>query len=80
MAKRSTQNPIYIYLTIAGFSALSALVFYHLGGGLAEVTGKAEFGFGFKAAGALAGFIIVFWMSLKVIERLYGIESLLPIL
>jgi hypothetical protein len=78
MNRKILQSPISIYLIIAGFSAVSALIFFQLGGGLADITGNSDLGFGFKAGGALAGFILVFWMSVRVIERLYGIERLLP--
>jgi hypothetical protein len=64
---------ISLYLITAGFSAISALIFFNIGGSLAEVTGNADFGFGFKAGGAIAGFLIVFWTSIKAIEKFYGL-------
>lgn len=74
--KRTSQNVIFLYLVTAGFSTLSALIFFQLGGSLAHITGKTDFGFGFKAGGAIAGFLIVFWISIKALEKLYGLSAL----
>lgn len=74
--KRISKNVVYLYLVTAGFSTLSALIFFHLGGSLAHITGKTGFGFGFKAGGAIAGFLIVFWISIRAIEKLYGLSTL----
>ncbi|MFC1560726.1 hypothetical protein ACFL3W_02165 [Pseudomonadota bacterium] len=74
MRVKFIENPVYIYLVLAGVSAFSSLVFFHVGGSLAEITNKTEFGLTFKAGGAIAGFLLVFFASLHSIERLYGIE------
>lgn len=74
--KELFKTPIFIYLVLASVSALSALLFFHIGGSLAELAGQTEHGFSFKTGGAIAGFLIVFWFSANVIERLYGINSL----
>ncbi len=76
MNKKFTNTPVFIYFILASVSALSALVFFHLGGSLAEFAGQSAHGFSFSAGGALAGFLIVIWVSVRVIERLYGIKSL----
>lgn len=66
-------HPILTYLTIALISCASAAALFELGGSLAEVTGNEEnlLGLGFKAGGAVAGFIIIFWLSQIVILKLY---------
>ena len=76
MSREFTKTPIFIYMVLAGVSAVSSLVFFHLGGSLAEMTGNTKYGFSFKAGGALAGFLIVIWVSVQIMERLYGIKSL----
>lgn len=77
MSNEFTKTPVFIYLVLAGFSTISALLFFHVGGSLAEMVGKPGYGISFKAGGALAGFLIVFWLSLLGIERLYGIQPIL---
>lgn len=49
-----------------------SVLFFYVGGSLAEVSGNETtfLGFTFKASGALGGFILIFWLSLKGIERL----------
>ena len=42
MNKKFTNTPIFIYFILASVSAVSALVFFHLGGSLAEFTGQSE--------------------------------------
>lgn len=76
MSTKFTKTPIFVYIILVSVSAVSALVFFHLGGSLAEFAGKSKHGFSFSAGGAIAGFLIVFWVSGLVIERLYGIKSL----
>jgi len=76
MNKDLFTTPVFIYLVLSGVSAVSAIVFFHLGGSLAELTGQTDYGFSFRAGGALAGFLLVIWVSVQVIERLYGIKSL----
>ncbi|MEN8251442.1 MAG: hypothetical protein ABFS32_21130 [Bacteroidota bacterium] len=73
MNKELTKTPVFIYIVLSGVSVISALIFFHLGGSLAEMTGKTEYGFSFKAGGALAGFLIVMWVSIKqYFEKMIG--------
>jgi hypothetical protein len=64
-------NPIVRYLIISGTSILASVIFFELGGSLAEIsnTNDSFVGFSFKAGGALAGFLIFFLLSYRFIER-----------
>lgn len=66
------ERPIIRYIIMSVFSVAAALIFFQLGGSLAEVTGqeKTFLGFSFEAGGAVAGFVIIFALSLKGIEKL----------
>jgi hypothetical protein len=64
-------HPVTKFLVIGCFSVASAHLFWKLGGGLAKAVGKQEqFGVQFEVGGALAGFIIVFLVSVHVIKSL----------
>jgi len=67
-------NPVVSYLIISLISLLCAVALFNLGGSLAEVTGneKSLMGLSFKAGGAVAGFIIIFWLSQIVIIKLHN--------
>lgn len=64
-------HPILHYLVIAVISLICAIALFKLGGSLAEVTGNDNsiIGLSFKAGGAIAGFIIIFWLSQIVISK-----------
>ena len=68
-------HPIVYYLIISFISFLCAAALFKLGGSLAEVTGNEKnlIGLSFKAGGAIAGFVIIFWLSQIVIIKLYDI-------
>ena len=65
-------HPTVIYLLIVVVSISAAVILFKVGGSLAEVTGQENtfLGFGFKAGGAIGGFLLIFWTSPKVIEML----------
>jgi hypothetical protein len=65
-------RPAVDYLVIIFCSLVVALICFLLGDSLAKVSGNdANFlGFTFEAGGALAGFLIVFALSRRVLERL----------
>ena len=69
---RVLREPIVKYLVIAVFSICAAVILFQIGGSLAEVTGQQDtlLGVSFKAGGAVAGFILIFLISMKAIERL----------
>ena len=69
---RLLEHPLAIYLVIGVFSVLTALLFFRLGGSVAEITGQEHTfaGFSFKAGGGLAGFILIFYISHRFIETL----------
>lgn len=48
-----------------------------VGGSLATVSNQDDsfLGFGFEAGGAFAGFVIVFWLSLRIVERLRSAQT-----
>jgi hypothetical protein len=64
-------HPIIRYLIISATSILASVVFFKLGGSLAEIsnTNDSVVGFSFKAGGALAGFLIFFLLSYRFIEK-----------
>lgn len=74
---RYLDHPMIRYLIIAVFSSVAALIFFALGGSLAEVSGNEDtfLGFGFKASGVIGGFVLIFFASLKAIERLTPVAS-----
>lgn len=65
-------HPILAYLIISCISLFCAILLFQVGGSLAEVTGNDDtlLGVGFKAGGAVAGFIIIFLLSQKAVLRL----------
>lgn len=71
-------HPIVRYLIISTVSVLASVIFFKLGGSLAEVSGTEDklLGFGFKASGAIGGFFIIFWISLRSIEKLTPVGGL----
>ena len=71
-ARSILDHPIVRYLIIGFFSVGASIVLFLVGDSLAEVFGEEGtiLGFGFKASGAVAGFLITFWTSPRMIERL----------
>ena len=65
-------HPLVDFLLIVLCSLGVALICFKLGGSLAEVSGNEKnfLGLTFKASGALGGFIIVFLLSKKALEKL----------
>lgn len=74
---RVFEHPVVTYLVIGLFSTCAAVILFKAGGSLAEITGQENtlLGVSFKAGGALAGFILIFLMSVKAIERLGKIDK-----
>jgi len=69
---RYLDHPVVRYLIIAVFSTLASVIFFALGGSLAAVSNNEDtfLGFSFKASGAIGGFVLIFFASLKALERL----------
>jgi hypothetical protein len=70
---KKLDHPIMLYMVITTVSFACAYFFFKIGGSLAEVTGNDTnpLGFGFKAGGAIAGFMIIFVLSRNTIEKFY---------
>ena len=68
---RALRYPVVNILIIGLFSTCVAVILFKAGGSLAEVTGQENtiLGISFKAGGALGGFILIFWILLRGIER-----------
>jgi hypothetical protein len=66
------ERPIVSYIILSVFSLAAAVIFFQIGGSLAEVTGQENtiLGFSFKAGGAIAGFVIILVLSLRGVEKL----------
>lgn len=66
------ERPMVSYIIMGIFSSVAALIFFLIGGGVATVTGQGGtlIGVGFEAGGALAGFVIIFLLSSRVITNL----------
>lgn len=62
-------SPIGRYLIVSVVSLIAAVLLFILGGSLAEITGNQFLGFGVKAAGPIAGFLIIFLMSDRALRR-----------
>jgi hypothetical protein len=60
-----------MYVLVFLISFLFSVLFFNIGGSLAEVTNSSGtfLGFGFKAGGAIAGFVIIVAVSIKVIDH-----------
>ncbi len=69
---KTLESPMISYLVIGFFSLLAAGIMFLIGGSFAQVANQQGnfLGFTFQAGGAFAGFILVFWLSLKTVERL----------
>jgi len=66
-------HPVARYLVIATFSLLAAWLCWKLGGSFAKVVSpESVAGFTFELGGAVAGFVAVLLISLRVLERLEG--------
>lgn len=67
-----------IFILIGTFSISAAIIFYMIGGSIAEVTGEDNtiIGISFRASGAIAGFIITLYISTKIIEKLEMISQI----
>jgi hypothetical protein len=72
MEGRYLDHPVVRYLVIGVFSVVASIVLFLVGGSLAEISDNNQtlLGFSFKASGAIGGFFITFWMSLRAIPRL----------
>lgn len=70
--RKTLESPIVSYLIIGTFSLFAAGIMFLIGGSFAQVSNQAGnfLGFTFQAGGAFAGFVLVFWLSLKTVERL----------
>jgi len=70
------KHPVLVYLLIAIVSTVCAIILFAAGGSLAEVTSDDSqlVGFGFRAGGALAGFIIIFMLSVHVLGKLHTLN------
>jgi len=75
------KHPVLVYLLISIVSTVCALILFAAGGSLAEVTSSDNqfLGFGFRAGGALAGFLIIFMLSVKVMGKLKGFDTEAPV-
>ena len=64
-------HPVARYLIIAAVSLLAATLCWKLGGSFAKVvSAEPVAGFTFELGGAIAGFVTVFWISLRALVRL----------
>ena len=66
------ERPIVSYIIMGIFSVAASVIFFLIGGSVAEVSGQEGtlIGVGFEAGGALAGFVIIFLLSLRIIDKL----------
>ena len=66
------ERPIVSYLIIGIFSVAAAMIFFKLGGSFAKISGQENtlLGFSFEASGALGGFFLIFWISLRALGTL----------
>jgi hypothetical protein len=67
-----SDEPLVVYLVLFGVSLGAAVLFYFLGGSVAEVSGNSEsiLGVGFQVTGAAAIFIVFFLMSDRTVKKL----------
>jgi hypothetical protein len=84
IAKRSPAwlneaTPQFVIVFMASVAA--AVLFYFLGGSLASVSGDSGtfLGFGFKATGAIAGFVIIFMISSRSLRNLGSRPNFTPL-
>ena len=68
------QAPAVLYLIIGGYSLVPSLLFWVVDGGKAELDSKNYWGFSIHLTGGIVGFIAVFTISLKMIERLHKLR------
>jgi len=64
-------HPLAAYLIMFLISLIAAILLFQIGGSTAGVQGEVDETVKFRAGGAIAGFIILFLLSYKVILRLY---------
>ena len=66
------ERPIVSYIIMGIFSVAASVICFQIGGSIAEVYDQEGtlIGVGFKAGGALAGFVIIFLLSVRVIDKL----------
>lgn len=69
------ERPIVSYIVLGMFSVAAALIFFQVGGSVAEVYGQEGtlIEAGFKAGGALGGFVIILLISLRIINSLRAV-------
>lgn len=70
---RNLDHPLLSYFVICGASLTCAFALFQIGGSLAELTGNEDsaLGFGFKAGGGIAGFILIFVLSERALLKFY---------
>jgi hypothetical protein len=69
--QRYLDHPVIRYVIISVTSILAAVIFFRLGGSLAEISNSDSplLGISFRAGGALAGALIFFLLSYRFIEK-----------
>jgi len=73
-------HPIAAYLVIFIISLISALLLFQIEGNSAGVDGAVNDMIKFRASGAIAGFIIIFLISYKVILNLEEKRKMTPVI
>lgn len=70
---RKLDHPLLSYFVICAASLICAFALFQAGGSLAELMGNEDtvLGFGFKAGGAVAGFILIFALSVRTLLKFY---------
>ncbi len=65
-------RPVVVYAIMISMSLVAAVICFQVGGSVAKVTQNDAtwIGFTFEAGGALAGFVIVFLLSSRVLDRI----------
>jgi hypothetical protein len=74
-------EPITKFGVVFTASVAAAVLFYLLGGSLASVSGDSGtfLGFGFKATGAIAGFVIIYTISYRSLKKMEPRPDLKPL-
>ena len=64
------ERPIISYAIIFVFSIVAAILFFLIGGSVAEISGQGDtfLGLSIKAGGAIAGFVIIFILSIRAVS------------
>jgi hypothetical protein len=66
------ERPIMSYIIMGIFSSIAAVIFFLIGGSVAAVTAEDNVlvKAGFEATGTIAGFVIIFLLSFRVLAKL----------